>query len=319
MRGKTPAVSSPFQAALEDRDLDGVRSCAKADLHIHAGFVSGDRQFLNEATGLDIAPLDRALASMDDMHAWVQNQAGDRFSRMPGRLLGIEATFVQAQRDGVTRLEAGEDVWGITLHDGSATAVWAMLETAHARGAPEIEWIPQLALSRHCPIPALEQWLAPLLELGTFRTLDLSGDESAQPIQAFVPLYQRAKAAGLRLKAHVGEWGTADDVWQAVELLELDEVQHGIAAASSPSTMRFLAAAGVRLNVCPTSNVMLGRIARLEDHPIRQLYDAGVQVTIGTDDPLIFGTSLSREFLALTRAGVLTPEELDEIRLAALT
>ena len=88
---------SLFQAALEDGDLDGLRSCAKADLHIHAGFAGGDREFLNEAIGLDIAPLDRVLASMDDMHAWVQNQAGDYFHRMPGRLLGFEATFVQAQ------------------------------------------------------------------------------------------------------------------------------------------------------------------------------------------------------------------------------
>jgi adenosine deaminase len=311
-------VSSPFQAALEDRDLAGLRSCPKADLHVHAGFPSGDRQFLKAATGLDIEPLSRPLASVNDMHAWVHSQAGDRFHRMPGRLLGIQATFVQARRDGVTRLEAGEDVWGITLHGGSAPAVWAMLETAHARGAPEIEWVPQLSLSRHCSVKALEQWLAPLLELGTFQTLDLSGDELAQPIEAFVPLYRRAKSAGLRLKAHVGEWGTADDVWQAVELLELDEVQHGIAAASSPAAMGFLARAGVRLNVCPTSNVTLGRVARIEEHPIRQLFDAGVRVTIGTDDPLIFGTSLSREFLALANAGVLTPAELNAVRLAAL-
>jgi adenosine deaminase len=82
--------------------------------------------------------------------------------------------------------------------------------------------------------------------------------------------------------------------------------------------MRFLAAAGVRLNVCPTSNVMLGRVARIEDHPVRQLYDAGVRVTIGTDDPLLFGTSLSGEFLALADAGVLTPAELDAVRMAAL-
>jgi adenosine deaminase len=133
-----------------------------------------------------------------------------------------------------------------------------------------------------------------------------------------VPLYRRAKSAGLRLKAHVGEWGTADDVWQAVELLELDEVQHGIAAASSPAAMGFLVRAGVRLNVCPTSNVMLGRVARIEEHPIRQLLDAGIRVTIGTDDPLLFGTSLSREFLALANAGVLTPAELDAVRLAGL-
>ena len=77
--------------------------------------------------------------------------------------------------------------------------------------------------------------------------------------------------ADLRLKAHVGEAGTADDVWRAVEVLELDEVQHGIAAAESPQVMRMLADAGVRLNLCPTSNLKLGRVGRLEDHPIRRL------------------------------------------------
>ena len=286
---------------------------------MHAGAGAGDREHLKATTGLDIAPVDRVLTSMDDMHAWVGDRVGDVFHRMPGRMLGFESAWIQARKDGVTRLEGGEDVWGITLHDRSAQAVWAMLQAAHDRGAPEIEWIPQLGMSRHCPVPALERWLEPFLELGGFRTLDLSGDESAQPIEVFVPLYRRAKAAGLRVKAHVGEWGTADDVWRAVELLELDEVQHGIAAAASPSTMRFLADAGVRLNVCPTSNVMLGRVARIEDHPVRRLFDAGIRVTVGSDDPLIFGTSLSREFLALFDADVMTAAELDAIRLEALS
>jgi Adenosine deaminase len=78
------------------------------------------------------------------------------------------------------------------------------------------------------------------------------------------------------LKAHVGEWGTADDVWRAVELLELDEVQDGIAASASRAVMRALANVRIRLNLCPTSNVMLGRVGKLEEHPIRALYDAGV-------------------------------------------
>ena len=286
---------------------------------MHAGFGSGDREYLKEATGLDIAPVDRVLTSMDDMHAWVRDQGKGLFDRMPGRMIGFESAFVAARKDGVTRIAAGEDVWGITLHDGTAQAVWAMLEEAQVSGAPEIEWIPQLGLSRHCRVPDLERWLDPFLELGGFRTLDLSGDEFAQPIEVFVPLYRRAKAAGLRLKAHVGEWGTADDVWRAVELLELDEVQHGIAAAASPAAMRFLAQSGVQLNVCPTSNVKLGRVARMEEHPIRRLFDAGVRVTVGSDDPLVFGTSLSEEFLALCSAGVMTPAELDAMRLRALS
>ena len=127
-----------------------------------------------------------------------------------------------------------------------------------------------------------------------------------------------AKDKGLGLKAHVGEWGSADDVWRAVEELHLDEVQHGIAAAGSPMVMRMLADNHIRLNVCPTSNVMLGRVDRLEVHPIRKLFDAGVEVTVNTDDVLVFGNGVSEEFLGLYQAKVFNAEELDVIRRAGL-
>ncbi len=307
---------SAFQAALEAGDLAAIRATPKADLHLHA-IGSGNRAFLRERTGRDIAPVDHPLNSMDDMHAWTGEHLGDLFQGR-GRALAFEATFVQAARDGVTKIEVGADVWEITHYDNQAQPVWEMLQAAHAAGGPQVEWIPQMAFSRQCPFRALDFWMTPMLELGAFRTLDLSGDEFAQPIEVFAPLYRRAKAAGLKLKAHVGEWGTADDVWRAVELLELDEVQHGIAAADSPQVMRALAEAGVRLHICPTSNLKLGRVARMEDHPIRRLVDAGVKVTVNTDDVLIFGSSLSEEYLALFQSGVLTAAELDAIRLEGL-
>jgi adenosine deaminase len=144
--------------------------------------------------------------------------------------------------------------------------------------------------------------------------LDLSGDELAQPIEVFKPLYRAAKNQGMRLKAHVGEWGTADDVRRAVEVLELDEVQHGIAAAESLSVMRFLADHQIRLNICPTSNILLGRVARIQDHPIRKLFDAGVIVTVNSDDAIVFGAGVSEELLSLYQVGVFTAEELDQIR-----
>lgn len=303
--------------ALESGDWESVRRAPKADLHIH-GFGGGDRAFLREKTGVDVAPVDGVLGSMAEMHAFADEKLSTLFAGRAGRALAIEATFVQARKDGVTRLEVGEDAWSITLHEGSGEAVWTTLQEAHRAGAPDVHWIPQLGISRHCGIASIERWAAPLLEPGVFKTLDLSGDEGAQPIETFTPIYRRAQAAGLRLKAHVGEWGTADDVWQAVELLELDEVQHGIATSTSPQAMRALANAGIRLNLCPTSNVKLGRVGRLEDHPIRVLYDAGVRVTVNTDDPLIFGCTLSSEFFALHWAGVMTAPELDLIRKAAL-
>ena len=308
---------SAFSDALEARDLAALRRIPKAELHIHA-IGGGDRDFLRERTGVDIAPVEGVLASLAEMDAHSRDVLGPLFVGAAGRALAVEATFVQARKDGVTRIEVGVDAWDITHHGGSAESLWAALQAAHRAGAPDIDWIPQLGISRHCPAWAIERWMAPILDLGVFKTFDLSGVEDAQPIEVFAPIYRRAKDAGLKLKAHVGEYGTADDVWRAVELLELDEVQHGNAASASPQVMRALANAGVRLNMCPTSNLKLGRVERLAAHPIRTLRDAGVRVTINTDDPLIFGCTLSGEFLALHEAGVLTAAELDAIRLEAL-
>ena len=310
-------MASLFQTALRAGDLEALRRCPKADRHVH-GIGGGSRAYLRKCIGHDIAPVTGTLALMAEMHAWTDEHLAPHFSGAEGRELAFEATFAQARLDGVSLIEFGEDAWGLTLHHGDPQGMWRMLERAHAHGGPEVGWIPQLGVSRHCPVPAIEYWMAPLLELGVFRTLDLSGDEFAQPIEAFVPVYRRAKAAGLRLKAHVGEWGTADDVLRAVKVLELDEVQHGIAAAGSLRVMAELARRGVRLNTCPTSNLKLGRVASLRDHPIRRLHDAGVRVTVNTDDPLVFGCSLSGEFLALFEAGLFSAEELDELRLAAL-
>ena len=92
----------------------------------------------------------------------------------------------------------------------------------------------------------------------------------------------------------------------------------GIAAAESTAVMNWLADNRIRLNICPTSNVMLGAVADLKSHPIRRLYDHGVEVTINTDDLTIFGQSVSDEYLNLYRAGVFTPDELEEIRLGSL-
>lgn len=310
-------MTAAFKEALNSADIRALRAIPKSDLHNHA-LAGGHRALVSEWAGRDIAPLDRPLASMAEMHAWVEARLGSLFNGPQGRLRAFEAAIVQAKYDGVARLEIGEDVWATTLFDCDASKLTSELVAVHARVAPEIEWIPQLGLSRHCPIDALTRWLAPFLELETWRSLDLSGDELAQPVERFRSLYRMARDKGLRLKAHVGEWGSADDVWRAVEELELDEVQHGIAAADSPAVMRMLADNHIRLNVCPTSNVMLGRVDRLETHPIRKLYDAGVEVTVNTDDALVFGNGVSEEFLGLYQAKVFDADELDAIRQAGL-
>ena len=303
-----------FTDALKQGNLEALRRCPKADLHNHF-VLGGSRRFLLEHSGKDIRPIKQPLHSMDEMHAWNARNLGRFFETPEGRRMLISAAFSQAEEDGVTILEIGEDVWGLdTFFHGKIEELVDAFETAHRKIAPEIELRLQIGLSRHCDIAYLEDCLAHFWGCKAFYSIDLYGDELAQPIENFKSIYRRAKSEGLRLKAHVGEWGTVEDVRRAVECLELDEVQHGIAAAEDPSVVRFLADHHIRLNITPTSNYLLGRVSDLRTHPIAGLYRSGVDVTINSDDVLIFDSDVSKEYLRLYQSGCLKAEELDEIR-----
>lgn len=303
-----------FRDALIRGDLAAVRSCPKADLHNHF-VLGGSRAFLRRHTGREIRPLNQPIHSMDEMHAWYARNLGASFETPEGRRLLIRAAFAQAKEDGVTVLEIGEDVWGLdAFFHGDVEELVTAFETAHREIAPETELRLQIGLSRHCEISYLEDCLSHFWGCKAFYSIDLYGDELAQPIENFRSIYRRAKAEGLRLKAHVGEWGTAEDVRRAVECLELDEVQHGIAAAEDPSVIRFLVDHHIRLNITPSSNFLLGRVENLQNHPIAKLYHSGVDVTVNSDDVLIFDSDVSKEYLRLYQSGCLNAEELDDIR-----
>lgn len=303
-----------FTDALIREDLEGIRKCPKADLHNHF-VLGGSRRYLLEHSGKDIQPIKEPLHSMDEMHAWNSRNLGRYFETAEGRKMLIRATFSQAKEDGVTVLEIGEDVWGLeAFFHGDIEELVAAFETAHQEIALEMELRLQIGLSRHCDIAYLEDRLSHFWGCKAFYSIDLYGDELAQPIENFRSIYRRAKSEGFRLKAHVGEWGTADDVRRAVECLELDEVQHGIAAAEDPSVIRFLADNHIRLNITPSSNYLLGRVPDLKTHPIARLYRSGVDVTINSDDVLIFDSDVSKEYLRLYQCGCLDAKELDDIR-----
>lgn len=307
-----------FIEALESENLACIRSLPKADLHNHF-VLGGSRDYLFSRTGYRIDPISRPLQSMREMDAWSGKYIGTRFDSPEGRKLLIEATFAQAKYDGAAILEIGEDVWGLgAFFDNDIDKLIAAFQEANARIAPEIELRLQIGLSRHCPVDYLMDCLRPFWGRREFYSIDLYGDELAQPIESFIPIYEKAAENGLVLKAHVGEWGTAQDVVAAVKALHLNEVQHGIAAAQDESAIAYLTENKIRLNITPTSNVLLGRVPDMARHPIAQLYRKGVNVTVNSDDVLIFDSDVSKEYLRLYRSGCLTKEELDDIRINGL-
>lgn len=303
-----------FIDELKQKNIEGIRKFPKADLHNHF-VLGGSRKYLCERIGENIQAIKEPLHSMNDMHAWNEQNIGQIFNSSEGRRVLIDATFAQAKEDGVTILEIGEDVWGLNeFFHGDIDELVAAFRTANQEIAPEIELRLQIGLSRHCDIGYLEECLSHFWGNEAFYSIDLYGDELAQPIENFKSIYRRAKSEGLKLKAHVGEWGTAEDVRKAVECLELDEVQHGIAAVEDKAVVRFLADNHIRLNITPSSNYLLGRVKDLKSHPIAELYHSGVDVTINSDDVLIFDSDVSKEYLRLYQCGCLGAEELDDIR-----
>jgi aminodeoxyfutalosine deaminase len=134
----------------------------------------------------------------------------------------------------------------------------------------------------------------------------MGGDELARPTTEFRKVYDYAAANGLHRLVHAGEIGGPDAVRDAVEILGAERIGHGIAAAIDPAVMALLAERSIHLEICPTSNLRTGALARLlgrdagvADHPLPQLFRAEIPVSVSTDDPAMFDTTLAREFSAL--------------------
>lgn len=124
----------------------------------------------------------------------------------------------------------------------------------------------------------------------------LGGPEVGVPRPQFQPHFDAARAAGLRSVPHAGETTGPQTVWDALNLLGAERIGHGTSSAQDPALLAHLAETGVPLEVCPSSNIATRAVATLEEHPIRQFRDAGVTVTVNSDDPPMFGTTLSREY-----------------------
>ena len=124
----------------------------------------------------------------------------------------------------------------------------------------------------------------------------IAGDEMAGAPRDFAYSFDMAREAELRLTAHAGEWGGAASVRAAWRDLRVERIGHGVQAIQDPKLVDDLAAAGVVLEVCPGSNVALGVAKSWADHPIDKLRSAGVKVTVSTDDPPFFHTSMRHEY-----------------------
>jgi aminodeoxyfutalosine deaminase len=129
----------------------------------------------------------------------------------------------------------------------------------------------------------------------------LGGPEIGVPRPQFKPYFDKARAAGLHSVPHAGETTGPETIWDALRELGAERIGHGIAAVEDPRLMDHLAEHRITLEICPTSNVRTRAVAEIDQHPLARLVAAGVPVTINSDDPPMFGTTLEEEYAIAAR------------------
>lgn len=142
--------------------------------------------------------------------------------------------------------------------------------------------------------------------------IDLHGQEWLDLEGWTAPVWERCRNAGKIIKAHAGEFGGPDKIYEALDVLGSKRIQHGVRAHEDARLVERLASEGVVLDVCPLSNEKLQVFGTLEDHSLRTLVDAGIACTISTDDPLCFANTIEDEYIALANRLDFTIPELAE-------
>jgi aminodeoxyfutalosine deaminase len=148
--------------------------------------------------------------------------------------------------------------------------------------------------------------------------LGLGGAEAGFPPELFEDTFARARQAGLPRVPHAGEMAGPESVWAALELLHADRLEHGVRSIEDPRLVATLAQRQVTLDICPTSNVALGVYPDYASHPLRRLWDAGVSITVASDDPPLFSTDLNREYRLLVDHFSFQAGDLEQISLNSL-
>ena len=167
---------------------------------------------------------------------------------------------------------------------------------------------------RHLPgADAMQAFDSLLPHIDSIQGIGLDSSELNHPPRRFVNVYEKARSHGLKCVAHAGEEGPPDYVWQALDELRVDRIDHGNRAMEDERLVRRLARDEVPLTVCPLSNLKLGVVESLEAHPLKRMLEVGLAVTVNSDDPAYFGGYVNENYRRIAQAVRLSPGDVTRL------
>ncbi|HEY1678199.1 MAG TPA: adenosine deaminase [Candidatus Sulfotelmatobacter sp.] len=310
-----------MSVAVETLSNAFIRQLPKAELHLHLeGAVTPQTLLELRRRRGDTATLaeTEALYRYTDFASFLM-----AFKEVSAHLRGPDdyelATYrlmQQLKEENVLHAEVYVAV-GVCLYRGQDfAAIFEGLERGRARGARDfgvsLLWI--FDATRHFGVEAAQK----VFELGVrYRdrhviAVGIGGDEVKAPPELFRGVYAYAEENGLNLTAHAGETGPPESVWGALNL-HAERIGHGFTAFHDEDLVEELAQRQIPVEICLTSNMRTGVCKAIAEHPVRSYFDRGVMVTLNTDDPALFRTSLAREYQLAQETFGFTDEHLREL------
>ena len=303
-----------------------IRSLPKAELHVHLEgsvtaelFLELSRKYQTEYQKLSVPQVEEKLFRYRDLGAFLQTyKVVCEHLREPADCLRVLDSL--AESFTAENVRYAEVIYTPSipwkLEKDAESMLRALLDRSREIEASQgikIRWILD-CVRQWGKEPA--QWTAELanqFQSDGIVGLGLGGDEDSLPMEEYEEVFSWAKAHQLHLHVHAGEIGEPEQVWSAVRLLGANRIGHGIQAARDPDAMKYLREHAIALDVCLTSNMKTHAWRRISRHPFQLLYKRGVPVTLNTDDPGLFQTSLTAEYMKAVRYLELAPEDLHRV------
>ena len=298
-----------------------VRGLPKAELHVHIeGTLEPELAFrLATKHGValpyeDVAALRRAYAFSNLQSFLDIYYAGAAVLRDEEDFYELTLAYLKrAHADGVVHTEIFFDPQTHTARGVALKAVFNGINRALAEGTRAWAMTHRLILCflRHLSAAEALQTLEEALPYKKYlAAVGLDSSEAGHPPHNFTAVFGRARAEGLLAVAHAGEEGPPAYIIEALDLLKVCRIDHGVRCEEDPALVRRLARERIPLTICPLSNLKLHVVKRLQDHNLKRLLDQGLCVTVNSDDPAYFGGYMADNFLAVQEALRLTRTDL---------
>lgn len=302
-----------FCTALEKGDKNLLNSFSKIDIHNHAGYSCPKKYLIEHNIVLPNEPINN-IATMND---FCRNYINPIQYDYEGLKMLLNGHFENCINTGIKIVAPSVD-YKVCIRIFN-NDINKFIEFLKMFSYDDLKILWDLGISRDSYKEEYAPLILDLIKTKYFSGIDLYATENSLPNSLFIKFYNLANELGLITKVHAGEQLGADYIKECIIDFNPKQIQHGIHIIEDENVMKLAKEKNIIFNICPTSNIVLGYVKDIKNHPIKKMVEYGLLVTIGTDDLLFFNSNINEEYLKLYNAGVLTPKQLNEIREFGLT